>query len=112
MDDAWPRSSSEAVEGWKQKYATFSRALEEKASACGLDSAHLSRVLETIVANEPDRGVVVLPVAAYQVTLNGELVWFVCRRWGVGREKVITLEHVEVSAFNKRLERVAYKTCG
>lgn len=101
--------------GWKTNYVLFSQALVSAAEREKLDSASLAAILE--LARSPDRnpGLTVLPVAAHQTKLNGELVWVVALRWEIERlvNQGTGLGHIRWFTFTqKTLRQVDFRTCG
>ena len=98
---------------WKSNFSRFSKVIVQKAEAQGLDSKSLQRVFEAVLKG-CDGHIALLPVGAYQTTLNGELVWVVPFKWesldldGKG----VALSHIRVMAFEQKTCRnVGWTTC-
>ena len=107
------RFGSYSNRNWQTNYAAFARALFQKAEALKLNAASLRSSLELILQDAHKEAY--LPVAAYQTSLEGELVWIVTVKWEhalwFGNERV-PLSHIRAYAFDqKTLKEVGFTTC-
>lgn len=105
--------NSYGTEKWKDNFASFAKALVEKADGLKLDSVSLRKVLDLVLKDSEDK-IAYLPIGAYQTTLDGQPVWIVTVKWeypSIGEG--IKLGHIRMFAFDqKTLKQVAFMTCG
>lgn len=105
--------SSYRTDKWKDNFSAFAKSLGQKAEAQKLDSASLSNALDLVLKDSKDK-IAYLPVAAYQTTLEGKLVWVIVVCWeypSMGRDS--ELGHARKFVFEqKTLKQVGFVTCG
>ena len=107
--------SSYTTVKWRQTFETFADTLVKKAADQKLDSISLRKALDLVLKNANDK-VALLPVGAYQTTLDGSLVWIVVIKWENTPSKEskehYSLGHISARVFDqKTLKDVGYMTC-
>jgi hypothetical protein len=96
---------------WQERFAAFANHLTQKAQSQGLDAASLQQALDKMLDHADEAAIALLPVGAYQTTLDRMPVWIVVAKWehpGFADRLI----HIRIFAFDQEtLDLVGLATC-
>jgi hypothetical protein len=95
------------VNRWQEKCARFGGQLTQKAESQGLDAASLQGALDKMLVHADEAAIALLPIGAYQTTLDGMPIWIVMARWeypGFSN----TMSHIRMFAFDQETLDLIY----
>ena len=103
--------ASYKTDNWQERFAVFGNQMMQKARSQGLDEASLQVALDRMLEHAFGAAIALLPVGAYQTTLDGVPVWIVVAKWEYpGFADKLT--HVRIFAFDqKTMNLLGLATC-